>query len=176
MEPWPSSAVRFLGSSIQPHDSQVYAGARHLEITLEGPVLDLKIYKYKSDLVGRSGNAFLCIKPDFEVHPQDLTKYRAVPDGSSCLLLIIVRDEPTISEYINGVVLLKNGNTESGVAKFERIGYFSDYEFSPSSYVDESNEFAEYCGGRFPPFSGACTGGRATWLMERAETRQVTLI
>ncbi|KAJ0114986.1 hypothetical protein J7T55_001393 [Diaporthe amygdali] len=136
MEPGPSSTVRFLGSSIQPHDSDVYAGARHLEITLEGPVLDLKIYKQNldSDLVG------------------------------------------SISENINGIVLLKNHNTESGVAKFERIGSFTDHEFVHTSYVDESNEFAEYCGGNLPPNLGARMGGRATWLMERAETRQVTLI
>jgi hypothetical protein len=186
IESWPSNSIRFLGHSIQPYDADVYAGAHYLEIALEGPVLDLEIYKQDYYLVGRSGNAFLWILPDFEVDPEDLTKHRAVPDGSSCVLLIIVRDDPVGYKDINGIVLLKNDSTESDVAKFERIGSFTDDPFNHSWHLDDLNEFTEYCGGSFPPFSAeynVCDAEhnvvhhrRAAWLLERAETRKVTLI
>lgn len=177
---WASSPnIRFLGCNIQPHDADIYAAAHHLEITLEGPVMDVKIYKDGDWLVATSGNAFLKIFPDFEVDPQDHTKYRAVPDGSSCLLLVIFRDtEDLRADDIWGILLLKTDNAEGQVAKYERLGAFNDHSMDHMWYLDESNEFANYCGGSFPPLykSDDRAQRRATWLLERTETRQVTLI
>lgn len=179
---WASSPnIRFLGCNIQTHDADIYAAAHHLEITLEGPVMDVKIYKDgDSDwLVARSDNAFLRIFPDFEVDPQDRTKYRAVPDGSSCLLLVVFRDTEDLGAYdIHGILLLKNDNTESQVAKCERLGLFHDHPMDRMWYLDESNAFADYCGGSFPPLAKNDHRDErsATWLLERTETRQVTLI
>lgn len=177
---WASSPnIRFLGCNIQPRDADIYAAAHHLEITLEGPVMDVKIYKDGYYLVAKSGNAFLRISPDFEVDPQDHTKYRAVPDGSSCLLLDIFRDtEPLTDTDIHGILLLKNDNTESQVAKYERLGLFSEHSMTHMWYLDESNEFANYCGGSFPPLAKHEYRAERcdTWLLERTETRQVTLI
>lgn len=179
---WASSPnIRFLGCNIQPPDADIYAAAYHLEIMLEGPVMDVKIYKDGDWLVATSGNAFLKIFPDFDVDPQDRTEYRAVPDGSSCLLLVIFRDtEDLRAGDIWGILLLKNDNTESQVAKYERLGLFSEHSMDHMWYLDESNEFADYCGGSFPPLAKYEDrgGSRAPcqWLLERTETRQVTLI
>lgn len=172
-------SIRFLGCSTPSQDADIYAGATHAEITVEGPVLDFKIYHHTdgwNHVVGRSGNGFLSLEADFDFDPEEPTKHRSVPQGSTCTLLIIDnRDAKRPDDQIQGILLRQTGSTEErGVTKYERVGYFPGYE--SSHYVDELGEFADYCGGslRFPDPEGK--RGPPRWLLERAETRKITII
>lgn len=176
------ACAHILGHSIKPPGANVYAGANCTEITLEGPVLDLRIYKQDDGpYVGRSHNLFLKIQPDFNMDPVDTKNYRVVPDGSSCLLLIhsMPVDYERRKHDMFGIVLLQKDDMDRDAAKFERIGYIAS-PFPCWNYLDDSNEFTGYCGGPFHPFAGGVENinkrVEVGWLLERAQTRQVTLV
>ncbi|KAL1880015.1 hypothetical protein Daus18300_001378, partial [Diaporthe australafricana] len=78
--------------------------------------------------------------------PADTKEYRVVPDGSSCLLLILSTEVRVGINYdMFGIILLQKDDMDKDAAKFERIGYI-DSLFQNLSYLDDSNEFAGYCG------------------------------
>ncbi|KAJ0107708.1 hypothetical protein J7T55_010315 [Diaporthe amygdali] len=172
---------RLVKYRMNPPDADVYAGAESTEITVEAPMLDLTVYKHEDEgLIGRLENGFLRIWADFKTDPDDTTKYRTVPDGSRCLLLLLLGDADNNDwGHVYGIVLLQqNSDAHGEAAKFERIGYFNNYD-GDYCYLDESGEFAEYCGGSFPPFAvpvDTWPAAPVQWLMDRAETRQVTLV
>lgn len=173
--------VRLLGYKIDPPGADVYTGAQSTEITVEGPTLAVRVYKRSIDsLIGRHENAFFDFAPDFNTDPDDPTKYRAVPDGSRCLFLPLMgetEEEPSWHDVLGMVMLQQNSGADGEAAKYERIGLF-DTSFSDFCYLDESGDFAEYCGGSFPPFETKTTRASAPdrWLKDRVKTRRVTLV
>lgn len=177
---WSSPSVR---CEMKPTEAarDVYMSAEWTaEITVEGPALDLRVYgESEGFLVGRHENHFLGISADFKTDPDDDTTFRAVPDGSRCLLLFLFdHDEPPGYMQVCGIVLLqRNNGTDGEVPKFERIGHFN---LDTVSYLDEPDEYAHYCGGKFPPWADsenhAPDSLTLEWLLERAKTRRVTLV
>lgn len=167
---------------IKPTEADVYMSAQWTaEITVEGPMLDLRIYKESGPfLIGRHGNIFLRIWADFKIDPDDETKFRAVPNGSRCLLLLLFDNLTTTSVLtVDGIVLLQQKSSALEVPRFERIGYFPN---NGIVYVDKSDEYAEFCGGIFPPWANRMLPwtrlDRTTFerLLDRAKTRRVTLV
>lgn len=176
--------MRLLGYSRKSPGADIYAGAEQTELTVEGHVLDMKIYKEKprlhcgvSELLGQAGQAFLTMRPDFDVDPEDPTKYQAVPDGTSCSLLLLNRPGESHSTFLVGILLLQRISTDSKIVTFERIGYLRGYDLRTASHLDESGELKDYCGGGLAPVKkGAGSRVPLTWLWERAEKRQITLV
>lgn len=176
---WSKPSVR---CEIKPTEADVYMGAELTEITVEGPMLDLTVYKESSRiLIGKHENTFLQIRADFETDPIDDTTFRAVPNGSRCLLLLLFdHDQANALDDVFGIVLLQhNSSADLEVPKFERIGHFGNYRFS---HVDEFNEYTEYCGGRFETWANieSCffqsNSTTLEWLLDKSKTRRVTLV
>lgn len=174
-------SMRLVSYKINPPGADVYAGAKWTELTIEGSTLDLTVYK-ESDkvLIGRHGDAFLKLAPDFKIDPDNDTEFRAVRNGSRCLLLLLVdRFERHVSHDVFGIVLLpQNGSADGEDAKFERIGYIGSRGFKVS-YVDLFFTYYWYCGGRFPPLSDRkhfSYPPTYEWLLRRVKKRKVTLV
>lgn len=171
-----------VGYEIKPCGADVYTGAKWTEITVEGPTLDLTVYK-ESDrfLIGRHEDFFFGIKPDFKTDPDDETKDRAVPDGASCLLLLLSDcGMPRDWCYVFGIVLLPQTSSADGEStKFERIGHIGGVEFE-NRYLDDDGEYAGYRGGSFPPWADkhrhTLNHPKNWWLLERVKRRHVTLV
>lgn len=177
-----TSFVRVVGVRINPPGADVYMGAKWAELTVEGPMMDLEVYKHSDRvMIGRHGNAFLKIEADFKTDPDDDTKFRSVPDGSKCLLLLMLDGREEFYYFqLYGIVLLQQSSGVHGEdPKFERIGYFGTGARSEIFYVDDSGDY-EYCGGNFPstedPEDDVARGPPIHWFLDRAETRQVTLV
>lgn len=174
-------SIPLVGYRIIPPDADVYTGVKGVEITVEGPILDLRVYKEwdtNAKMIGKHEEIFLRMTADFEINPDDTTKYRSVPNGSRCLLLLLVDGLDSDWRGVFGIVLLQTNSSDCGVdEKFERIGCIESSWFE-HSYVDESGEYAGYSGGKFPPedrnLPRNLLGPR--WLLDRASTRQVTLV
>lgn len=169
--------------TISPPDADVYAGARSAEITFEGPTLDVQVYRESpGKLIGKHQNAFFKIHADFKPDPDDETKFRAVPNGSSCLLLLLHpnRDEePFFADYHSIVLMPQNSGVDADRkdVKFERIGLLT--EVRNDVYIDDSNDYAEhYRGGAFPWRSDSIhdQAVKSDWILRRAKKRRVTLV
>lgn len=70
----------------------------------------------------------------------------------------------------------QNSGADEKVAKFERIERLGSFD---DQYLDEYGDYDEYCGGSFPPWSDPerplnCPPPQ--WLLDRAKTRQFTLV
>lgn len=176
-----TTSVRLLNCVRKPAGADIYAGANRTEITVEGPVLDLRIFPYheqsgRRGIVGRTDDAFLTMCADFNLNPKDRTKYRAVPFGTSCSLLILSKDEDRPGqEQCFGILLAQATSTDSNGAVFERIGFF-DHMNLYGSHLVESGKFGDYRGGQFP--SDVYKGPKVSvaWLLQNAERRKVTII
>lgn len=145
-------SVRLVGYEIYPTGADIYTGAMWTEITVEGPTLDMAVYKESDEvLIGKHKDVFLKLGPDFKTDPDDEKKDRAVRNGSSCLLLLLAENLKRHGTYnVFGIVLLpRNGSLDGEGAKYERIGYIGNDGFD-DSYQDTSDDYAEYCGGSFP--------------------------
>ncbi|KAG6357672.1 hypothetical protein INS49_013551 [Diaporthe citri] len=176
-----AGSMRLVRYEINPAAADAYTGARWTEITVEGFTLDLTVYN-ESDggLVGRHEDVFLEMRADFKTDPDDDTKFRAVPDGSRCLLLLLFDDGKTDDwADLFGIVLMqKSSGAGAGGAKFERIGCF---DFGSGSYVDDTGIYDEYCGGSFLHFTYGnpvyvANPAPFQWVLDKAKTRQVTLV
>ncbi|KAK7718988.1 hypothetical protein SLS63_010311 [Diaporthe eres] len=118
--------MRLLERRINPPGADVYMSAKRIEVTIEAPMLDVEVYK-ESDgiLMGKHEEAFLQPFEDFKTDPDDPSKYRAVPDGSRCQLLLLPHSESPEWDRIDGIVLQQQtGGVDGEAAKFERIGWF----------------------------------------------------
>lgn len=177
----PKTSVRVLNCVRKPPQADIYAGANRTEITVEGPVLNLRIFAHrqhkKDKIVGRADNAFIMMHPDFNMNPQDPTKYRAVPPGTSCSLLIICgAEDPEAQERCFGILLVRVNSTDSETAVFERIGFLDAADMLQSHLV-EPGKFADYRGGELPPgVNGHLPMVSVEWLLRKAERRKVTII
>lgn len=166
---------------IIPHDADVYSGVKRIEITVEGPLLDLVVYK-KSDefLIGRHKEGFFDIQADFKTDPDDNIKYRAVRNGSSCRLLLLFEDDskPTLQDAFGILLQEANGDICAENEKFERIGCITPVWFE-QSFVDLYGEYAGYRGGDLPPPADdeqLPDYMEIEWLLDRAKTERVTLV
>lgn len=174
-------SVLLVGYKIGPSAADIYMGAKGTEIMVAGYTLDLTVYKESDEvLVGRHGKIFLKLGPDFKTDPDNDTEFRAVPDGSSCLLLLLFDDLREHGPYnVFGIVLLpQNGSADGEDAKYERIGYIGNHEFE-FSHEDLSDDYAGYCGGRFPPSTDPKHPPNPPtyeWLLNSVERKQVTLV
>ncbi|KAG8157042.1 hypothetical protein KVR01_013032 [Diaporthe batatas] len=180
----PLTSVRLIGYNRSPPDGDIYTATGQTEITVQGPVLDVRIYhqgQLREDegpkLIGKIGNAFLTITPDFDMKPKDPTKYQAVVDGTlGSLLLLYDETDPdtrggSYRDCIFGVLLLQKTDANGGKVTFERVGCFNDLIHSQ---LDESGEFVEYRGGSFP--FQRMKRVKREWLLQRAEKRRITLV
>lgn len=179
---WFSGSLPLVGYKISPPGADVYIGGQGIEITVEGSILDLKVYRTSNGTwIGRHQEGILDIQTDFKTDPDDEIKYRAVPNGSSCKLLLLIDDSPKPRlEDVFGILLLRaNSSVCEGHEKFERIGFIESSGFAVSM-VDESGIYAEYRGGCLPqPLTDEKESpDRMTieWLQKRAKRRQVTLV
>lgn len=163
---------------IKPSWADVYTGAKWTEITVEGSTLDLTVYKESDEyLIGRHEEVFLEIRADFKTDPDDETKDRAVPNGASCLLLLLCDYvvNPVWDNAFGIVLLPQTSSADEKDAKFERIGYIGNLEFE-HSHEDEDGEYDDYRGGRFPPSADDTSSPPLPqWLLDRVKRRQVTL-
>lgn len=185
----PPPVIRVLGyNRKQPGAdiADIYVCGKQCELTIEGYVLDMKIYKQKpqdsrvlGDLLGKAGRAFLTMRPDFDMDPEDPTKYQAVPDGASCSFLLFYRPDQSQSIEPVGILLLQRTSADSKTVTFERIGYMRDYQLS-KSHLDVSGEFEDFHGGGLAPLEleerDPSSPVPEAWLWERAEKRQITLV
>jgi hypothetical protein len=160
---------------------------------IEGFVLDMKVYKTLSlkirrfgRLIGKAGPALLAMDPDFDMDPDEPTKYQAVPDGTSCLLLLLIdrlsRPQPH-EDSLAGMVLLQRNSTDddnNNTGIFERIGYFRVHTLKHLSHLDESGEFTDYSGGTFetllPVEEQRASPVPLGCLWKRATKRRITLV
>lgn len=176
--------IRLLGYNRKEPGIDIYAGAKQTEITVGGHVLDMKIYKQKSpyrgrlgDILGKAGQAFLTMRPNFDMDPEDRTKYQFVPDGASCSFLLLAHPGEPRPYHLVGILLLQRISTDSKTATFERIGYLDNHELRKMSHLDESGEFEDYRGGEFAPIEeGDPAPVPLAWLWERAKEREITLV
>lgn len=173
--------------TISPPGADVYAGARSAEITVEGPTLDVQVYRESpGTLIGKHQNAFFSILADFKPDPDDETKFRAVPNDSSCLLLLLYPDEDEEElkqSDIHGIVLMQQNsgvNTDRKDVKFERIGRLDN---DWGVHDDDWNGYAEhYRGGALPwlmdrdLIDDDQAGYTNHWFVSIAKKRRVTLV
>lgn len=143
-------SLPLVGYKISPPDADVYISGKGIEITVEGSILDLKVYRqFNGALEGRHEEGMLEIETDFKTDPDDDVKYRAVPNGSECKLLLLFEDNPEpCFEYIFGILLLRASSSAcEGDEKFERIGYIERTGLHYALLVvGESGTNAEYRG------------------------------
>lgn len=188
-----TTSVHFLGYNRSRPEADIYTAMGKTEIMVEGPVLDLRIYKQgrlqlRNDepcpkLIGVLENAFFIINADFDMEPEDATKYQAVSDGTLCsLLLFFDANKPDwMGRYTFdfGMLLLQRPVINGEKAVFERIGQMDGRDLNLFSHLDKSGEFEDYCGGiRSWPFRKDESSSPVTlkWLLERVENRQITLV
>ncbi|KAK7737566.1 hypothetical protein SLS63_002695 [Diaporthe eres] len=171
--------------TISPPGADVYAGARSAEITVEAPTLDVQVYRESpGELIGKHQNGFFLIWADFKPDPDDETKFRAIPNDSSCLLLLLYPDEDEeelAHDDVHGIVLMQQNSrvdADGKDVKFERIGLLNT---GGDVYVDDG--YAEhYRGGPFPwlvdrdIIDDDQAGYTFHWLVKRAKKRRVTLV
>lgn len=174
-------SMRLVRYEINPAGADVYMGAKWAEITIEGFALDLTVYnESEGALVGRHEDVFLELKADFKTDPDDDTKFRAVANGSECLLLLLFDDGQTNdwADLFGVLVMQKSSGASEEDAKFERIGCF---EFGGGSFVDDTGIYDEYCGGSFLHFNVGnpvyvSNSAPYLWVLDKARKRQVTLV
>lgn len=178
-----ATSVRLLGYNRGSPGADIYTSTESADITIEGPVLDVMLYKRKpldkyrdSDLIGQTENAFLLMRADFHMDPVDPTEYQAVSDRTPCLLLLFFDESNTDSSSLFGILLQQKIHTGGEKVAFERIGHFRTSDFL-ASRLDESGEIADYCKGNLPSLENkACSPVTLAWLLQRAERRQITLV
>lgn len=178
-----ATSVRLLGFSRGSPEADIYTSTGSADITIEGPVLDVMLYKRKPldkyrdpDLIGQTENAFLLMRADFNMDPVDPTEYQAVSDRTPCLLLLFFDESNTDSSSLFGILLQQKIHTGGEKVAFERIGHFRTSDFL-ASRLDESGEIADYCKGNLPSLENkACSPVTLAWLLQRAERRQITLV
>lgn len=115
--------ARLVGYNINPSGADFYTGGKSIEITVQGLTLGLKVYQHSCGfLAGIVEDVSFPIRPDFrlDLGQADPTKYRTVPDGTRCLLLVLSMDG---NNDACGIVLLQQNRGAKGkAARYERIG------------------------------------------------------
>lgn len=179
-----ATSVRLLGYNRGSPGADIYTSTESTDIVIEGPVVKISLYKRKQlendwrdpDLIGQTENAFLPMKSDFEMDPEDPTEYQAVSDCNSCLLLLFFDESNIDSTPLFGILLQQKAHTGGEKVAFERIGHFRPCDFL-ASRLDESGEIGDYCKGNLPSLENkACSPVTLAWLLQRAERRQITLV
>lgn len=179
-----ATSVRLLGYNRGSPGADIYTSTESTDIIIEGPVVKISLYKRKKlesdgkdpDLIGQTENAFLPMKADFYMDPEDPTEYQAVSDRTSCLLLLFFDESNTDSYSLFGMLLQQKTHTDGERVVFERIGHFRTDDLLRSR-LDESGEIADYCEGSLPSReSRAFPRVTLAWLLQRAEKRQITLV
>lgn len=180
---WFEGSLPLVGYKISPPGADVYIGGKGIEITVEGSLLDLKVYRTPNGTwIGMHKEGIFDIQTDFKTDPDDDVKYRAVPNGSRCKLLLLIDDSPEPRlEDVFGILLLRaNCNVCEGDEKFERIGFIESSGFE-RSVVGEFGVYADDLHGCcFPQLltNEKESPARMTieWLQKRVNREQVTLV
>lgn len=183
-----ANSVRLLGYSRSSPEADIYTATGKTEITIEGPVLDVRVYKQgqlqlrndtpRSRLIGTTENAFFIINADFDMEPEDPTEYQAVSDGTTCSLLLFFNEGKRSIGLCFGILLLQKPAKNGEKPTFERIGHLDYENISSYSHLDKSGKYANYCGGTrsWPFLEESHSPVTLAWLLERAEKRQIALV